>query len=220
MPVKLPPNIFYEKKEKNLAIIVAVSDFYISELQKNWDKLKDWDVCVLTNKPEEFPNAFYVEEYKDFIFSYVQKITFALRTLIKFKRDGLLIDSDNLVGLPKSFFNKHHTYDHIQAVEYWNISIKELKKSELFINLQRFAKEFDVDLTKVKPISENIIYFPYTPLLVDILYDVERTKPIVEYTSLFNNDFGYLGHGEGLALSLVLKKHEVEVEIFKNNPFE
>jgi hypothetical protein len=220
MPVKLPPNIFYEKKEKNLAVIVAVSDFYISELQKNWDKLEDWDVCVLTNKPEEFPNAFYVEEYKNFIFSYVQKITFALRTLIKFKRGGLLIDADNLVGLPKTFFNKHHTYEHIQVVEYWNISIKELKKSELFINLQRFTKEFDVDLTKVKPISENIIYFPYTPLLVDILYDVERTKPIVEYTSLFNNDFGYLGHGEGLALSLVLKKHEVEVEIFKNNPFE
>ena len=86
--------------------------------------------------------------------------------------------------------------------------------------MQRFTKEFDIDLTKVKPINENIIYFPYTPLLVDILYDVERTKPIVEYTSLFNNDFGYLGHGEGLALSLVLKKHEVEVEIFKNNPFE
>ena len=218
--IKLPPNIFYEKKEKNLAVIVAVSDFYISELQKNWDKLEDWDVCVLTNKPEEFPNAFYVEEYKDFIFSYVQKITFALRTLIKFKRGGLLIDADNLVRLPKSFFNKHHTYEHIQIVEYWGVSMKELKKSELFINLQRFSKEFDVDLTKTKPVSENIIYFPYTPLLVDILYDVERTKPIVEYTSLFNNDFGYLGHGEGLALSLVLEKHEVEVKIFENNPFK
>ena len=60
--VKTPPNIFLNKSpRKNLAFIVAVSNPYIHELKQNWDRLSDWDICVLTDKPEEFENAFYVE---------------------------------------------------------------------------------------------------------------------------------------------------------------
>lgn len=218
--IKSPPNIFYDKKHKNLAFVVAVTDFYINELHKNWDKLKDWDICVLTNRPDEFKHAFYVEEYKDFIFSYVHTITFALRSSIKFKREGFLIDADDLEKLTEEFCNNHHVYNNIHAAEYWPTSMKEVKKTELGLNLQRYATEVDIDILELNPISERVIYFPYSPRLVDVLYEVERTKPIMEYTSLFNHDFGYIGNGPGLALSLALKRHGMEVQIFENNPFK
>jgi len=217
--IKSPPNIFYDKKHKNLAFIVAVSDSYINELHNNWDKLKDWDVCVLTNRPEEFKHAFYVEEYRDFIFSYVQKFTFALRACLKFQRGGFLLDADDLVQLTPNFYNNFHYYVNFHTVEYWWTPRDQIKSSELGVNLQRYADEFGIDLLDIDPVCEQAFYIPYNNKLVDILYEVERIKPIIEYTSLFNDHFNYLGHGEGLAVALASKIHNTEIKLFDINPF-
>jgi len=227
--IKSPPNIFYDNfvlssnlnntKVKNLAFVVAVSDFYIEELHKNWDKLKEWDVCVLTNRPEEFKDAFYVEEYKDFIFSYVQKFTFLLRTCLKFQRGGFLLDADDLVRLTPDFYNTFHYYTDFHTVEYWWTPRDQIKNSELGVNLQRYADEFGIDLLNIDPVCEQAFYVPYSYKLVDILYEIERIKPIMEYTSLFNDHYNYLGHGEGLAVALALKIHNTKIKLFDTNPF-
>ena len=217
--IKSPRNVFYDRKVKNLAFIVAVGDFYIDELLKNWDKLKDWDICVLTNKPEKFKHAFYVEEYKDFIFSYVQKFIFALRTSIKFKRGGFLLDADDLVQLTDTFCNTFHPYSEFHTVEYWHTPRDIIKNSELGINLQKYADEFNIDLLDIDPVCEQALYVPYSYELIKILYEIERIRPIMDYTSLFNDHFYCLGHGEGLAFALALKIHYVKMKLFNINPF-
>lgn len=218
--VKTPPNIFLNKStRKNLAFIVAVSNPYIHELKKNWDRLSDWDICVLTDKPEEFENAFYVEEYNNAIFSYVFKFTFAIRMAIKFKRGGFILDADDMLALREEFINSEHDYSSFKTVEFWHTPRQEIKDSEFGKNLSRFTDHYHIDLLDIDPVSEQATFIPYHPKLSRVLYEIERIKPILEYTSLFNWDFTYLGHGEGIALSVALKMLNINIELLDSNPY-
>jgi hypothetical protein len=68
---------------------------------------------------------------------------------------------------------------------------------------------------------EYLIYFPYTTNISDILYDLERVKPIFEYQSILNKTYYYpgIGNGEGVALAYTLHKNNVPIDLFPSKYF-
>ena len=217
--VKTPPNIYRKETKRNLAFITVVSDEYIDRLVEDLHFLQNWDICILTDKPHRFPNAMYVEEYTNTVFSYVDKVTFGLRMSLKFKRSGFILDADVIRNIEPDFLNNHQTYSKFTVCTYWDNDKSDNKYIEFIKNLRFYTEEYGINIDKIKPLQEQILNIPYSDKLLDILYEVERIKPILEFISLHNNDYPNLGHGEGMALAIALEKHGMQTDIFKSNPF-
>ena len=217
--VKTPPNIYRKGNSRNLAFITVVSDEYIDRLVEDLHLLQNWDICVLTDQPHRFPNAMYVEEYTSTIFSYVDKIIFGLRMSAKFRKSGFILDADVIKNIDPTFLNNYQTFSKFTACTYWDTNKSDTRYIEFIKNLRFFTEEYSIDIDKIKPLQEQILGIPFSDKLLDILYEVERIKPILEYISLHNNHYPNLGHGEGIALAIALKKHGLQTDIFKSNPF-
>jgi hypothetical protein len=92
---------------------------------------------------------------------------------------------------------------------------------EYFEPLLDFFKKCDFDYKELPLMIEYIYYFPYLDKISDIIYDLERIKPIFEYQSILKKTYYYpsVGNGEGVALSYILHKNDIPIDLFQSKYF-
>jgi hypothetical protein len=196
--------------------------------QINRFQSKGWDVYVLTDKPELFPNV-KTEFYQNKIFSYFDKLLFSLRMVEKTNQGVLYIDHDFGENLTDYFFqNFKHPKDYI-FYETWQ---KWDGENSRYIPWDKFDDYFDsyyvpiylyfnkigFNYSELTTIRECLMYFPSDEHISKIIYEMEKIKPIFDYMSIVGkSEFSCYGSSEGVALSYVLNSLGITPQIFKKS---
>lgn len=210
------------QRTKNLACVVAVSDPYIETALANLEKLSSWDVCILTDQPERFDGFFYVEEYKNAVFSLGDKIIFSLRMSMKFRTGVTLIDADEMEKLKQSFIDARHDYENFKCIsssDFCHVNLNERPLGKAFREHINLLGLKEGERTKV--INEQCYYMPFTKKIPDVIYYNEITKPSVDHASIWGgNRRKIIGEGEGLSLYVSLYRVGIEIEFYEESPLK
>lgn len=211
--------------------IICVGENYKNEPSKIINQLqrfdnKKWDIKILTDNIDSFSigETYY---YQNKIFSYIDKILFPLRLMEKYKTDIVYSDHDWLKYLTDDFidnFNGHTKCLYPEGWKYWNGTDWENwtyltdYNTEYFNPIIKYWETNNYNYDKFKTIRECFFYFPYTDEISKIIYEIEKIKPIFEYMSIVgNNGYSAYGSSEGIALSYVLEKFNLEFELLSTN---
>ena len=199
--------------------LTAVGEKYIKNCLPFIPEFIDnqWDVHVLTNQPDYFPEC-EVEKYKNKIFSYFDKLLFALRLVEKYEEGVLYIDADWIHNISPDFPKTFKGSEDVLYFGNWpnGDTFNDYKNDPYFINLINYwNKNSPIVYNDLPTILEWILYIPYTEKISSIIYDIEHIKPVFEYNSV-TIDTGYpgIGNGEGLALSYALCKNNTPIKKF------
>jgi len=212
--------------------IVCIGDGYINEPIKIIPQLKRfnnklWDIKILTDNPNAFSIG-EVYEYQNKIFSYFDKILFPLRLMEKYKSDVVYSDHDWLTYLTNDFVNKFNGNPNAlypECWKYWDGSdwkqweyLTDYNLNEYFNPLIQYWNNQNYDYSKFKTIRESFLYLPYTNKVSEILCEIEKVKPIFEYMSIVgNSNYSAYGSSEGIALSYILEKFNIKLELLNTD---
>jgi hypothetical protein len=200
---------------KSKLALVAVGEKYIEPVNKVVNGFFDrWDIHVLTDNVGHIPLKCHVKSHEDKIFSYFEKMLFVLRLVEKYKTGVLYVDVDRVDEFGEELMNKMIDDDNVTIINYWHGTNKNFKgiydSSNHFKPLIEYCEKNNIDYD-VDTFSEEIFYVPYFDNISDIIYDVEKLRPVFEYQSLIsietNMYYPNVGNAEGLALSISLKKN-------------
>jgi hypothetical protein len=211
--------------------LVLVGDNYTKDADKvtvqiERFKNKGWDVHILTDKPELFPNAFS-EHYQNKIFSYFDKLLFPLRLSNRTRQNVLYLDHDFGENLTEYFFkNFKETNDYMfyEKWQKWNdIDGKYIpwnKFGDYFDNyylpLYLYFKQINFNYVDLTTIRECFMYFPYDDKTNKIIYELEKIKPLFDYMSMMGKSgFDSYGSSEGIALSYILEVNGITLKTFQ-----
>jgi hypothetical protein len=121
-------------------------------------------------------------------------------------------------------FNGHTKCLYPEGWKYWNGTDWENwtyltdYNTEYFNPIIKYWETNNYNYDKFKTIRECFFYFPYTDEISKIIYEIEKIKPIFEYMSIVgNNGYSAYGSSEGIALSYVLEKFNLEFELLSTN---
>jgi hypothetical protein len=111
----------------------------------------------------------------------------------------------------------------VTILNYWHGENRGFKENYAegihFVPMISYCEQNGIDYD-VDTISEEIFYIPNLSNIGQIIYDVERLRPVFEYQSLIsistNKYYPNIGNAEGLALSIALKKNGQKIIRFKN----
>jgi hypothetical protein len=203
--------------------IVAVGDKYISKVKQYLPKYlqNGWDVRILTNEPNSFTNL-KTYKYPNKVFSYIDKLLFPLRLVEELKQPALYIDADCLDFISDELITNFKSTNEVLYFGGWPegkyFSDTNLKYFEPLIT---YFKQIGFEYNQLPLMIEYLHYFPYVENISDIIYDLERIKPIFEYQSVIKKTYYYpgIGNGEGVALSYILHKNNVPINLFQSNYF-
>jgi hypothetical protein len=199
-------------------IIVAVGDDYIENSIKHISKFvnRGWDVRILTDKPEVFKKRKVTTyQYKKKLFSYFDKFLFSMKIMEEEKCSVLYVDADWIQNIKRDFMENFKPNEEFLYYDNW-----PEYDNRYFSIIHDYWKMIDFDNTNLETILEWVIYFPYCEKIGKLRHDLEEMKPIFEYTSLCHNpEYIGLGNAEGLALSYVLKKNNIEIRKFNKEEF-
>ena len=212
--------------------IICAGQNYINEPIKILPQLKrfsskNWDIKILTDNPSAFSIG-EIYEYQSKIFSYFDKILFPLRLMEKHKVDVVYVDHDWLTYLTNEFvdnFKKHNNFLYPEGWKYWNGSeweqweyLTDYAMDGYFNPLIDYWEKNNYDYTSFKTIRECFLYLPYTNRISEIIYEIEKIKPIFEYMSIIGkgNYSGY-GSSEGIGLAYVLEKFNLKLELLSTD---
>jgi hypothetical protein len=199
----------------NKLALVAVGEKYIEPASKVINDFFDkWDIHVLTDNPTKLPFKCHTKLQENKIFSYFEKMLFVLRLVEKHKSGVLYVDVDRVDEFGEELMNEIVLNESVTIKNYWHGNNKNFKgfydSSIHFKPLIEYCKSNDIDYD-VDTFSEEIFYVPYLKNISEIIYDVEKLRPIFEYQSLIsletNQYYPNIGNAEGLALSMSLKKN-------------
>jgi len=210
--------------------LVLVGDSYTNQIdetlyQINRFKSKGWEVKVLTDKPELF-NSVETVTYENKIFSYFDKLLFPLKIAEKTKENVLYIDHDFGNNLTENFFKKFKkTSDYIfyEKWQKWDqINEKYIPWEKFgdfydlyYLPLYQYFKKINCNYDDLITIRECFMYFPYDYHTSEIIYGLERIKPIFDYMSICNkSEFSSYGSSEGIGLSYILNTFEIKPILF------
>jgi len=194
--------------------VVAVGEQYINNCLPYLDKFKNngYDIKILTDKPEKFI-GYDTQLYENKIFSYFDKLLFSLRLVEKYKTDVLYIDSDWIQNVNDVFIKNFNGSNNVLYYDNW--------ENDLFINyindfywkdLLFYFNLYKIDHFHLKLPLEWIFYFPNIDNVSQVLFDLEKIKPIFDWIStVVPSQYNGNGNGEGLGLSHVLDKNNIEL---------
>jgi hypothetical protein len=194
--------------------VVAVGEQYINNCLPYLDKFKNngYDIKILTDKPEKFI-GYDTQLYENKIFSYFDKLLFSLRLVEKYKTDVLYIDSDWIQNVNDVFIKNFNGSNNVLYYDNW--------ENDLFINyindfywkdLLFYFNLYKIDHLHLKLPLEWIFYFPNIDNVSQVLFDLEKIKPIFDWIStVVPSQYNGNGNGEGLGLSHVLDKNNIEL---------
>lgn len=203
--------------------IVAVGKKYINKVTPHLSKFikNGWDIRILTDEPHLFPNL-KTYEYTNKVFSYVDKLLFPLRLVEKLKQPVLYIDADFFDLISNELVQNFKPTNEVLYYGNWPDG-KYLSDTDLeyFNPLITHFKEIDYDYNQLPLMIEYLHYFPYFNNITNVIYDLERVKPIFEYQSIIKKTYYYpgIGNGEGVALSYVLQKNNIPIDLFQSKYF-
>jgi len=206
--------------KKNKLALVAVGEKYVDPVCYVVNKFFDtWDVYVLTDNVGSVPLKCRTKQHEDKIFSYFEKMLFVLRLVEKLKSGVLYVDVDRIDEFGEELMNQMVCGDEVTIKNYWHGTNKNFKgnydDSVHFKPLIEYCLNNGIDYD-VDTFSEEIFYVPYLNNISEIIYDVEKLRPVFEYQSLIsietNKYYPNVGNAEGLALSIALKKNNHKIK--------
>ena len=197
--------------------IVAVGDFYIDSCKPYLNKFKDkgYDIEILTDQPQKFDD-YNTHFYENKIFSYFDKLIFSLRLVEKYKTDVLYIDSDWLQYINDNFINSFSGSNNVLYCENWEKEIFGNCLDDFYWkDLIFYFNLYNIDYKHIILPMEWMFYYPKIENVSDLLYDLEKIKPIFDWIStVVSSQYSGNGNGEGLGLSYVLDKNKVNMTKF------
>ena len=211
--------------------IVCVGENYKDAPNKILNQLKRfqngrWDLHILTDNEDAFPFG-EKKFYDNRIFSYIDKILFPLRLMEKYKTDVVFCDHDWVKYFTDDFinnFNGHKNYLYAEGWKKWNGQDWEKWEyltdytDEYFKPLFDYWDKEKYDYSNFKTIKECFLYVPYQENASQIIYEIEKIKPIFEYMSIVgNNGYSAYGSSEGVALNYVLEKFNFKLELLSTD---
>ena len=184
-----------------------------------------WDVKILTDNPSAFPigETFY---YENKMFSYVDKLLFSFRLMSKTKQDILYVDHDWLSNLNDDFVKNFKADDEIVFYDYWGTEyLGDGKYSpvwrkfienrlDYYNDLYDYWNVIGFDYTELIVLRENFLYLPYFEMVDDMLVEIEKIKPILEFETLkySKGNCTKYGNGEGIALGVIIQKYDIKIK--------
>ena len=203
--------------------IVAVGKKYINKVTPHLSKFikNGWDIRILTDEPHLFPNL-KTYKYSNKVFSFIDKLLFPLRLVEELKVPVLYIDADWFDFISNELILNFEPKNEFLYFGSWPEG-KYLGDTNFnyFEPLITFFKKIGFDYGQLPLMIEYLFYFPYVTNIEDILYDLERIKPIFEYQSILNKTYYHpnIGNGEGVALAYSLYKNNVQIDLFPSKYF-
>lgn len=188
---------------------------------------KNWDIKILTDNPSAFTIG-ETYEYNNKIFSYFDKILFPLRLMEKYKVDVVYSDHDWLKYLTNEFIDNFKAYDNFLYPEGWKRwngfdwerweYLMDYDADGYFKPLIDYWEANNYNYNNFKTIRECFLYFPYTSHISEIIYEIEKIKPIFEYMSIIgNSNYSAYGSSEGIGLAYVLDKFNLKLELLSTD---
>jgi hypothetical protein len=183
-----------------------------------------WDIHILTDKPELFSiGKTYMYENK--IFSYVDKLLFTFRLMRNNKSDILYVDHNWLSNLNDNFVKEFKSDGSILFYDWWGTEWlgdgtyspvwKRFidKKLDYYNELYSYWDFINFDYSNIIVLRENCLYLPYMNFVDDIILEIEKIKPLLEYSTLRYSKglCNRYGNGEGIALGLVIDKYKLKL---------
>ena len=192
---------------------------YVKYVNTYLDKLLPYfdNHFILTDQPSNL-EKFNTVLYHRGIWSYVEKLIFALKVAIENKSDVVFIDADELHKIPIELLQeKPFVKNKINYIQKWlGINIYRNTGDDFKTFRNYFEKIKKVKIPENLPLVwEYFYYFPYSDKLKDLLHTLEQIQPILEYNTLVNTPPDIvitgsiktsssikLGSGEGIALAI------------------
>jgi hypothetical protein len=203
--------------------IVTVGKNYIDNAKLYLPKYIEngWDVRILTDEPDSFPNL-KTYKYSNKVFSYIDKLLFPLRLVEELKEPVLYIDADWFEFVSDEMILNFKPTNEVLYFGNWPTG-KYFSDNhmEYFEPLITHFKKNEFEYNNILTMLEYLHYFPYIANIQDVIYDLERIKPIFDYQSIIKKTYFYprIGNGEGVALSYTLYKNNVPVNLFESKYF-
>jgi hypothetical protein len=203
--------------------VVAVGRKYIVKVKQHLPKYlqNGWDIRVLTDEPDLFPNL-KTYKYSNKVFSFIDKLLFPLRLVEELKQPVLYIDADWIDSVSNELiFNFTPTNSVLYYGGWPDGKYFSDIESAYFEPLTRFFEKNGIEYRELLLMMEYLFFFPYINNISNIIYDLERIKPIFEYQSVMEKTYYHpsIGNGEGVALSFVLSKNHVPIDLFQSKYF-
>ena len=184
------------------------------------NEVKGKDVHILTDKPELFPEC-KTELYEKEVFSYYDKLTFLLRTVLKRKERVTFIDCDWFTGLHISLDIEPDTFYTYRLYPFSDFAIMPFSIHGLNL-VKEVTSKHKLEFKDEVYIGEAIMSLPYLDCTQDILDDLDYLQK--DWESTFNQNletkstklkryasYG-VGYGEGGALTAILQKYNVTLK--------
>jgi hypothetical protein len=197
--------------------IVAVGDRYIENCLPHLDRFKNYgyQIKILTDNPKSFI-GYDVQLYENKIFSYFDKLIFSLRIVEKYKTDVLYIDADWIQNVNDNFIKEFSGHDNVLYYDDWEYVIFENCSNDFYWRDLLFYFNLNkISYNHLKLPLEWMFYFPNINNISDVLLDIEKIKPIFDWIStVVPSQYTGNGNGEGLGLSHVLDKNNIQLTKF------
>jgi hypothetical protein len=196
--------------------IVAFGDKYIDNAIPHILKFIEngWDVHILTDKPQKFKIG-VTHYYPNKIFSYFDKLLFPLRLMEEYNVSVAYVDADWIQNIGNDFVTTFKGDDEFLFYDNWpnGEHFEDYQKDTYFTKIIDFWDKTGFNYNKLTTILEWFYFIPYQKQVGDLIYDVEKIKPVFEYSSFYyDTKYSGIGNGEGLALSYILKKHNIPLK--------
>lgn len=213
---------------RRILAIVAVGKEYADHAIEVIERFKStrWEIHVLTDDERIFNYDAYcsVQFYRGKIFSYFDKMLFVLRCVEESNWGVLYVDVDRVKEYSINFMDLLSETKEVTVLNYWHGENRKFKGNYdggiHFVPLINYCEQNGIDYD-VDTISEEIFYVPKLSNIDNVIYDVEKLRPVFEYQSLIsistNKYYPNVGNAEGLALSIALKKNGHRIIRFRND---
>ena len=191
--------------------LVAIGDKYISNCEphiKNFIN-NGWDVHILTSETDEF-NLGKTYKYQNKIFSYFDKLLFFLRLSEEYDKGVLYVDSDWIQFINSDFPNRFKGSENFLYYGYWPNGFMNYQDNPYFKHILDYFNMEGITHNEIPPLLEWIFYIPPIKNISNVIYEVEKVKPIFDYMStVVNAGYFGMGNGEGIGLSYSLYKNNI-----------
>ena len=202
--------------------ISAVGDRYIENCLPYLGRFKDngYEIKILTDKPDCFI-GYDTQLYENKIFSYFDKLIFSFRLIEKYKKDVLYIDADWLRNINDDFMKEFIGGNNVFYYDTWKnyFSPKNWYDDVYWRDLFLYFHLNNIDYKDFELPIERILYFPNINNITSVLLDIEKIKPVFDWIGTINQYHSGIGGGEGIGLSYVLKKHNIQLTKFNKRFF-
>jgi hypothetical protein len=203
--------------------IVAVGDSYIEKCLPYLNKFKNngYQIKILTDNPSCFI-GYDTQLYENKIFSYFDKLIFSFRLIEKYKKDVLYIDADWLRNINDDFMKEFIGGNNVFYYDTWKnyFSPKNWYDDVYWRDLFLYFHLNNIDYKDFELPIERILYFPNINNITEVLLDIEKIKPVFDWIGTINqSNYSGIGGGEGIGLSYVLNKHNIQLTKFNKRFF-